>query len=117
MLNALICLSLAGVSAAAMDTEKAFGPETPTGRYKHPAAITELASGDLYLACYGGDGEYAPNTAVYGAQKERATGKWTAAAMIAQDPFHSAAHVGGGYDGARETDPAARRRLSVPHLP
>lgn len=90
MFRALICLALAGAAAAGMEREKVFGPETPTGRYKHPAAITELADGDLYLAYYGGDGEYAPNTAVYGARKEKATGKWTAPMMVAQDPFHSA---------------------------
>ncbi len=45
--------------------ERLFGPETPTGRYKHPASLTEPAGGDLYLAWYGGDGEYAPGTAVW----------------------------------------------------
>jgi len=28
--------------------ERIFGPETPTGPYKHPACITELTGGDLY---------------------------------------------------------------------
>ena len=67
--------------------ERLFGPETPTGRYKHPASLTELANGDLYLAWYGGDGEYSPGTAVYGARYT--AGKWTAPTRLAQDPFYS----------------------------
>ena len=43
-------------------TERVFGPEVPTGPYKHPASMTELANGDLYLVYYGGKGEkYGPN--------------------------------------------------------
>ena len=45
-------------SPPGVNAERIFGPETPTGKYKHPASITELANGDLYLAYYGGDGEY-----------------------------------------------------------
>ncbi|MBK5292450.1 MAG: hypothetical protein JJE04_12345, partial [Acidobacteriia bacterium] len=44
---------------AELKTEKLFGPETPTGPYKHPSCITELSNGDLYLVYYGGGGEYA----------------------------------------------------------
>jgi predicted neuraminidase len=75
------------------------GEETPTGRYKHPAAITELANGDLYLAWYGGDGEYAANTGVYGtrldARAAAATpsptrrAPWSSPALLARDPFRS----------------------------
>jgi predicted neuraminidase len=67
--------------------DKLFGPETPTGRYKHPAAVTELANGDLYLAWYGGDGEYRPGTAVWGSRF--ASGKWSQPVKLAQDPFYS----------------------------
>jgi predicted neuraminidase len=75
------------------------GEETPTGRYKHPAAITELANGDLYLAWYGGDGEYAANTGVYGTRlaaraaaavssaSQRAS--WSTPTLLARDPFRS----------------------------
>jgi len=72
---------------AQIQIERVFGPETPTGRYKHPAAITELANGDLYLAWYGGDGEYAPGTAVYGSRF--AGGKWSPPRVLVQDPFYS----------------------------
>ena len=70
--------------------EAPFDPRTATGRYKHPASITELANGDLYLAYYGGDGEYAPSTAVYGSRKPKGSPAWTTPVKIAQDPFYSA---------------------------
>jgi predicted neuraminidase len=72
---------------AAVKIDRLFGPETPTGRYKHPASITELANGDLYLAWYGGDGEYKPGTAVWGTRMSG--GKWSAPVKLAQDPFYS----------------------------
>jgi predicted neuraminidase len=72
-----------------IDTEQVFGPETPTGRYKHPSAITELANGDLFLAWYGGDGEYKPGTAVYGSRRAAHVDKWSAPAVLARDPFYS----------------------------
>ncbi len=83
------CLSL---SAAPGDltTERVFGPETPTGPYKHPASVTELADGDLYLAYYGGAGEYAIQTGVFGSRFSRAARKWSAPTLIASDPFRSA---------------------------
>ena len=46
-----------------VNIERVIGPEFP-GKYKHPASIEELANGDLYIAYYGGDGEYAEQTAV-----------------------------------------------------
>ena len=70
--------------------ERIFGPETPTGPYKHPASITELDNGDLYLVYYGGGGEYAAGTAVYGSRLPRGAAKWEAPRMVAQDPFRSA---------------------------
>lgn len=77
--------------AAALTTERVFGPETPTGPYKHPASFTELANGDLYLVYYGGASEYAIATGVYGARFTG--GKWSAPKLIAADPFRS---VGNG---------------------
>jgi predicted neuraminidase len=67
--------------------DRLFGPETDTGRYKHPASLTELADGDLFLAWYGGDGEYAPGTVVWGSRLSG--GKWSAPLKLAQDPFYS----------------------------
>ncbi len=69
--------------------ERVFGPEVRTGRYKHPASIAELANGDLYLVYYGGAGEYAVNTGVFGARLVRGSKRWTAPKLIAHDPFRS----------------------------
>ncbi len=69
--------------------ELVFGPETKTGLYKHPSSITELANGDLYLAYYGGEGEYAGSTKVYGARKALGSEAWTEPAVIASNPFRS----------------------------
>ncbi len=70
-------------------TEKVFGPETPTGPYKHPASITELDNGDLFLVYYGGGGEYADATAVFGSRKPKGSSTWTAPRKLASDPFRS----------------------------
>jgi predicted neuraminidase len=82
LLYFLLALAIPGVHM-----ERIFGPETGTGRYKHPASLTELAGGDLFLAWYGGDGEYAPGTAVWGSRLTG--GKWSAPVKLAQDPFYS----------------------------
>jgi predicted neuraminidase len=73
--------------------ERVFGPETPTGPYKHPACLTELSNGDFYLVYYGGKGEYANDTSVFGARKRKGTNMWDAPKVIAHDPFRS---VGNG---------------------
>lgn len=83
----LFLFAIATMMDAGVRIDRLFGPETPTGRYKHPASITELANGDLYLAWYGGDGEYQPGTAVYGSRFTG--GKWSAPVKLAQDPFYS----------------------------
>jgi predicted neuraminidase len=69
--------------------ERVFGPETPTGKYKHPASIAELANGDLYLVYYGGEGEYARDTGVFGARLKKGARRWTRPQMLAHDPFRS----------------------------
>src|SRR5262245_28516505 len=51
-------------TAGELTIKRVFGPETPTGAYKHPASMTELKNGDLYLVYYGGAGEYAVETSV-----------------------------------------------------
>ena len=85
----LALLTLVGsLAVAEIFTEKVFGPETPTGPYKHPACMTELDNGDLYLVYYGGGGEYADETAVFGARKPKG-GAWEQPRKIASDPFRS----------------------------
>jgi predicted neuraminidase len=69
--------------------ERVFGPEVKTGPYKHPACMTELQGGDLYLVYYGGAGEYAVDTGVFGSRRREGTGDWSAPRRIAHDPFRS----------------------------
>ena len=74
---------------ADIEIEKIFGPETPTGQYKHPSTITELDNGDLYLAYYGGAGEYAEATRVFGSRKVHGSDQWSEPVVIASNPFRS----------------------------
>ncbi len=85
----LICFHLWG---AEFRRERIFGPEVPTGPYKHPASITELSNGDLYLVYYGGGGEYETDTAVYGSRLRKGA-TWTPPRIIAKDPFRSAGNA------------------------
>lgn len=89
----LAVLVSAHLMGAEVVTEKVFGPETPTGPYKHPASFTELHNGDLFLVFYGGQGEYANDTAVFGSVKKRGTAAWSKPRVLARDPFRS---VGNG---------------------
>jgi predicted neuraminidase len=73
--------------------ERVFGPETRTGPYKHPACMTELNHGDLYLVYYGGKGEYATDTSVFGSRLKKGETRWSPPEPIAHDPFRS---VGNG---------------------
>ena len=68
---------------------KVFGPEVPTGKYKHPSSFDELDNGDLYLAYYGGAGEYASGTVVYGARLNKGSSHWSQPKRIAGNPFRS----------------------------
>lgn len=84
-----LLLPAANLPAAGIQTEKIFGPEVPTGPYKHPASIAELDNGDLFLVYYGGGGEYAESTAVFGARLRKGETRWTAPVKLASDPFRS----------------------------
>lgn len=88
---ATLALLLMALPAAAQDLtiRRVFGPEIATGPYKHPATLAEFDNGDLYLVYYGGEGEYARDTAVYGARRAAGSDTWSAPAVIARDPFRS----------------------------
>ena len=73
--------------------ERVFGPEVPTGPYKHPACLSELDNGDLYVVYYGGGGEYAVETAVFGSRRKKGETAWSPPLAIARDPLRS---VGNG---------------------
>ena len=86
----LICLLLlTGLATAEITITPVFGPETKSGPYKHPSCLTELDNGDLYLAYYGGGGEYAESTRVFGSRLTAGSRKWTAPQAIAGNPFKS----------------------------
>ena len=91
-----ISLSLLTLLALQSETEAAdpvfsrvFGPEVKTGPYKHPACLEELANGDLLLAYYGGEGEYANDTAVFASRLKKGATQWTEPKAIARDPLRS----------------------------
>ena len=93
LLGLIPILGVNALDAGRVDDQRVFGPEVPTGPYKHPASMTELAGGDLYLVYYGGAGEYATDTAVFGSRLKKGQTAWTAPEPIARDPFRS---VGNG---------------------
>ena len=88
------CLCLMGLRASSAATDdikidRLFGPEIPTGRYKHPACFDVLRNGDLYLVYYGGDGEYAESTAVFGSRFRKGEKTWSKPLKIASHPLGS----------------------------
>lgn len=90
VLGVLIALIMASVGQTAeLRIHRVFGPEIKTGPYKHPARITQLKNGDFYLVYYGGQGEYATNTAVFGSHLKKRQTKWSSPRVIARDPFRS----------------------------
>ena len=74
---------------ADLQVRRVFGPDVLTGPYKHPACLTALENGDLYLVYHGGKGEYAGDTAVYGARLTKGSDHWTPPVPIARDPFRA----------------------------
>lgn len=89
LLAACVSLLLPGLVRAELVIKPVFGPADPGGPYKHPAAIEELANGDLYIVFYGGQGEYEGDTAVYGSRLAKGATKWTPPQPIADTPGRS----------------------------
>lgn len=85
----LLIVLLAGKSNAELTIERVFRPETAEGKYKHPACIAELPNGDLYLAYYGGDGEYESNTADFASRRVKGSTAWSPPMRIADTPGRS----------------------------
>ena len=81
----LICLLLVAHPSSDIVTERVFGPEIP-GKYKHPASITELHNGDLYLVYYGGTGEYSDDSKVRGARRRKSESRWSMPKTIQPQP-------------------------------
>ena len=86
----LMCVVVSSAIGFANDItiNRVVGPESP-GAYKHPATITELTNGDLYIAYYGGEGEYQGDTAVFGLRLVKGSKQWTKPQIIADTPNRS----------------------------
>ncbi len=88
----LFCVSLIVACLVALTAQgeiqisKIVGKETPGGDYKHPASITELVNGDLYLAWYGGQGEYEGDTKDWGMRLRKGETNWQGPWVIADTP-------------------------------
>ena len=67
-------------------TTKVIGTEFP-GAYKHPASFDELANHDLYLAYFGGAGEYEQDSKVWGMRRIHGETRWSTPEVIADTPF------------------------------
>jgi predicted neuraminidase len=89
LLVAIASLAPSALLAGELKVRRVFGPEVLTGPYKHPACMEELADGDLYLVYYGGEGEYAAGTAVFGSRLKRGETTWSPPQPIARDPSRS----------------------------
>jgi len=85
---ALALATLLSPAMAADDivVEKVIGTEKP-GAYKHPAAITELDNGDLFITFYGGGGEYEQESKVYGIRRAKGETAWSEPQLLADTPF------------------------------
>jgi predicted neuraminidase len=90
LLLALLCLAVIPTARAADDIviERVIGPEFP-GIYKHPATVAEFQNGDLYIAYYGGEGEYEGDTKVFGMRLVKGKTEWTEPEIIADAPWRS----------------------------
>ena len=86
--SVLLTVAPALCAAGDIETYIVFDSEAP-GPYKHPASITQLDNGDLYLVYYGGSGEYGDDTAVFGSRRPQGTNQWTPPVAIADTPFKS----------------------------
>lgn len=81
----LLLLTSDPARTADIETERVLGPDVTTP-YNHPASLTELQNGDLFLVYYGGPGEYADSSTVYGTRRPRGAAKWTAPQPITPRP-------------------------------
>src|SRR6266849_5059387 len=78
----LLCFSTPAIFAGELRIERLFGPEVKTGPYKHPARIEALRNGDLYVVYYGGEGEYATDTGVFGSRLRKGGRHWSSPIRI-----------------------------------
>ena len=80
----------AAAAEPSLRIDRLFGPEVPTGNYKHPASFTELSDGSIYVVFFSGKGEYHDNAAaVFGSRIPKGGGRPSKPVAIANNPFHS----------------------------
>ncbi len=89
LLCIVVLVTLSEPASAELSITRVFGPETPGGKYKHPAAIEELSNGDMVLVYYGGEGEYEGDTAVFGSRLAKGSSQWSPPERIADTPDRS----------------------------
>ena len=90
LLGAILGLLTLSHAADGVVIETIVGPEAHTGDYKHPASVTELDNGDLYVVFFSGKGEYRDDAAsVFGMRLKKGQKRWSAPLAIARNPFHS----------------------------
>lgn len=81
-----LALLLAPFTPAEVLVERVIGDEFP-GKYKHPASVTPLDDGGLYIAYYGGGGEYEDDSKVWGMRRAAGETAWSTPVVIADTPF------------------------------
>ena len=81
-----LILAAGAFAADEITVERVVGRELP-GEYKHPCTITQLDNGDLYIAYYGGSGEYQDDSKVWAVRKAVGSDSWSAPECIADTPF------------------------------
>jgi len=82
----ILSVALVGRAAEVIKVERVIGDNFP-GQYKHPASITELQNGDLYISYYGGGGEYEDDSKCWGMRKVKGEAAWGTPVVIADTPF------------------------------
>ncbi|MCB9782722.1 MAG: exo-alpha-sialidase [Candidatus Omnitrophica bacterium] len=86
LLLSLFALLQTGAWSQGIKTTKVIGTEFP-GEYKHPASFDQLDNGDLYLAYFGGGGEYEMDSKVWGMRLKKGEEEWSEPEVIADTPF------------------------------
>jgi len=88
--TALVIAGLANAVSAAPEYEAELVISKVTPRYpsSHASTIVELANGDLLCAWYAGQQEGARDVAVWYSRKAPGASRWTAPAILADDPKH-----------------------------
>ncbi|MCA9437427.1 MAG: hypothetical protein KC978_16705, partial [Candidatus Omnitrophica bacterium] len=75
LLLSLFALLQTGAWSEGIKTTKVIGTEFP-GEYKHPASFDQLDNGDLYLAYFGGGGEYEMDSKVWAMRLKKGEDEW-----------------------------------------